>query len=71
MNYDAILVTSFGGPEERADVMPFLENVLRGKNVPVVFMTGYDERAIERGYTDVPCMQKPVTVERLMQALFG
>jgi ferrochelatase len=34
MNYDAILVTSFGGPEQPSDVMPFLENVLRGKNVP-------------------------------------
>lgn len=34
MNYDAILVTSFGGPEQPADVIPFLENVLRGKNVP-------------------------------------
>ena len=34
MNYDAILITSFGGPEGPADVMPFLENVLRGKNVP-------------------------------------
>jgi len=34
MTYDAILVTSFGGPEGPADVMPFLENVLRGKNVP-------------------------------------
>src|SRR5208283_3057673 len=34
MNYDAILVTSFGGPEGPADVMPFLENVLREKNVP-------------------------------------
>jgi protoporphyrin/coproporphyrin ferrochelatase len=34
MNYDAILVTSFGGPELPDDVMPFLENVLRGKNVP-------------------------------------
>ncbi len=34
MKYDAILVTSFGGPEQPADVMPFLENVLRGKNVP-------------------------------------
>ena len=32
--YDAILFVSFGGPEKRADVMPFLENVLRGKNVP-------------------------------------
>src|ERR1700685_296258 len=34
MNYDAILVVSFGGPEAPADVIPFLENVLRGKNVP-------------------------------------
>ena len=34
MNYDAILVASFGGPDSADDVMPFLENVLRGKNVP-------------------------------------
>jgi protoporphyrin/coproporphyrin ferrochelatase len=34
MNYDAILIVSFGGPEAREDVMPFLENVLRGRNVP-------------------------------------
>src|SRR6204780_91010 len=34
MNYDAILVVSFGGPESKEDVIPFLENVLRGKNVP-------------------------------------
>jgi len=32
--YDAILFLSFGGPEKRDDVIPFLENVLRGKNVP-------------------------------------
>jgi ferrochelatase len=34
MNYDAILVVSFGGPESKEDVIPFLEKVLRGKNVP-------------------------------------
>jgi ferrochelatase len=34
MNYDAILVVSFGGPESPEDVIPFLENVLRGRNVP-------------------------------------
>lgn len=34
MHYDAILIVSFGGPERPEDVMPFLENVLRGKNVP-------------------------------------
>ncbi len=33
-DYDAILVVSFGGPEKRDDVIPFLENVLRGKPVP-------------------------------------
>lgn len=32
--YDAILVLSFGGPEKPDDVIPFLENVLRGKPVP-------------------------------------
>ena len=34
MDYDAILIVSFGGPEGPEDVMPFLENVLRGRNVP-------------------------------------
>jgi ferrochelatase len=32
--YDAILLLSFGGPEGMEEVMPFLENVLRGRNVP-------------------------------------
>jgi protoporphyrin/coproporphyrin ferrochelatase len=32
--YDALLVVSFGGPEGMDDVMPFLANVLRGRNVP-------------------------------------
>jgi protoporphyrin/coproporphyrin ferrochelatase len=31
---DAILLLSFGGPEQPGEVMPFLENVLRGRNVP-------------------------------------
>jgi ferrochelatase len=33
-DYDALLIVSFGGPEKMDDVMPFLENVLRGRNVP-------------------------------------
>jgi protoporphyrin/coproporphyrin ferrochelatase len=32
--YDAFLLVSFGGPEGPADVMPFLENVTRGRGVP-------------------------------------
>jgi ferrochelatase len=33
-SYDALLFVSFGGPEGMDDVIPFLENVLRGRNVP-------------------------------------
>ena len=32
--YDAFLLVSFGGPEGPDDVMPFLENVTRGRGVP-------------------------------------
>jgi ferrochelatase len=32
--YDAVIVVSFGGPEGPDDVIPFLERVLRGRNVP-------------------------------------
>jgi ferrochelatase len=32
--FDALLLISFGGPEKHDDVIPFLENVLRGRNVP-------------------------------------
>lgn len=32
--YDAILLVSFGGPEGPDDVMPFLRNVVRGRDVP-------------------------------------
>jgi ferrochelatase len=34
MSFDAVLLVSFGGPEKPEDVMPFLENVVRGRNVP-------------------------------------
>ena len=32
--YDALLLLSFGGPEGPEDVLPFLENVVRGRGVP-------------------------------------
>jgi protoporphyrin/coproporphyrin ferrochelatase len=34
MEYDAFLLVSFGGPEGPDDVMPFLENVTRGRGIP-------------------------------------
>src|SRR6202042_2084412 len=32
--YDAFLLVSFGGPEGPDEVIPFLENVTRGRGVP-------------------------------------
>jgi protoporphyrin/coproporphyrin ferrochelatase len=40
MEYDAVLLVSFGGPEGPDDVMPFLRHVVRGRGVP-------DERLAE------------------------
>ncbi|GAA3269930.1 MULTISPECIES: ferrochelatase [Dactylosporangium] len=34
MVYDAFLLLSFGGPEGQDDVLPFLENVTRGRGIP-------------------------------------
>src|ERR1700753_1847778 len=34
MEFDAVLLVSFGGPEGPEQVRPFLENVTRGRNVP-------------------------------------
>ena len=32
--YDALLLVSFGGPERAEDVVPFLRNVTKGKDIP-------------------------------------
>jgi ferrochelatase len=34
VDYDAIILVSFGGPEGPVDVLPFLRNVVRGRGVP-------------------------------------
>ncbi len=33
-HYDAVLLVSFGGPEAPEHVLPFMENVTRGRNIP-------------------------------------
>lgn len=32
--YEAVVLVSFGGPEKEEDVVPFLENVTRGRGIP-------------------------------------
>jgi len=34
MDFDGVLLLSFGGPEAPEHVMPFLENVTRGRGIP-------------------------------------
>ena len=40
MAADAVLLIAFGGPTRREDVMPFLENVVRGRGVPRAMAAG-------------------------------
>jgi ferrochelatase len=42
--YDALLVVSFGGPEGPDDVLPFLDNVLRGLPLPAAAKARIAER---------------------------
>jgi ferrochelatase len=42
-DYDAFLLVSFGGPEGPDDVMPFLENVTRGRGIPRERLAGVAE----------------------------
>ena len=55
-SYDALLVVSFGGPEGPDDVMPFLENVVRGRGVPRERLLEVAEhyQRLRRGQPDQP-----------------
>ncbi len=47
--YDALLLVSFGGPEKPDDVMPFLRNVTRGKDIPEERLEQVGEHYFELG----------------------
>lgn len=47
--YDALLLMSFGGPEGPDDVMPFLENVTRGRGIPRERLTDVAEHYLHFG----------------------
>ena len=62
--YDAVLLVSFGGPDGPDDVIPFLENVLRGRNVP-------RERMLEVAEHYYHFAGKSPIVQELMQRYLG
>src|ERR1700726_4529706 len=47
--YDGFLLVSFGGPEGPDDVMPFLENVTRGRGVPAARLAAVAEHYYAAG----------------------
>ena len=58
--YDAFLLLSFGGPEGPDDVLPFLENVTRGRGVPA--------GAAGRGGRALPRLRRREPDQRPVQA---
>jgi protoporphyrin/coproporphyrin ferrochelatase len=48
-DYDAILLVSFGGPEQLEDVIPFMENVTRGRDVPRERLEEVSQHYVEFG----------------------
>src|SRR3954452_4230628 len=47
--YDAVLLVSFGGPGQAANVLPFLETVTRGRGVPRERLLEVSEHSFELG----------------------
>src|SRR5262245_39709188 len=42
---------------------------LRGRGVPLVFITGYDEDVVPRELADVPRLQKPVDLAAIVRSV--
>jgi len=67
--YEALLVVSFGGPEGPDQVIPFLENVLRGRNVPRQRMLEVAEHYQEFGGVSPINAQNRALIQALQQEL--
>lgn len=62
----AILDINLGGEL----VFP-LADILRDRQVPFVFATGYEAEAIPKDYARLPCFEKPLDVGQLARVLVG
>jgi DNA-binding response OmpR family regulator len=60
----AILDVNLGGEA----VYP-VAKVLRERQIPFLFLTGYGEEAIRDGFADMPIVKKPFTVEQIQTAI--
>jgi protoporphyrin/coproporphyrin ferrochelatase len=71
VEYDALLVVSFGGPERPEDVLPFLENVTRGRGVPRARLESVAEHYHHFGGKSPINEQNRELIEKLRQELEG
>jgi ferrochelatase len=69
--YDAVVVVSFGGPEAPDQVMPFLRNVTRGRDVPTERLEEVAEHYLARGGRSPINEQNRLLVTALETALHG
>ena len=46
-----------------------IADILRGRGVPFIFITGYGARGLPEGYRDMPTLQKPFQVQDLKATL--
>jgi ferrochelatase len=70
-DYDAVLLVSFGGPEGPDDVIPFLENVTRGRGIPRERLGEVGEHYLLFGGVSPINAQNADLLELLRKALAG
>ena len=68
-SYDAVLVVSFGGPEGPDEVMPFLDNILRGRPIPAAAKARVAERYAHFGGVSPINAHTRAFIERLEENL--
>jgi hypothetical protein len=44
-------------------------DLLRERQVPFIFVTGYDDKGLDPGYVDAPVLQKPIDQGNLKDVL--
>jgi ferrochelatase len=68
--YDAFLLVSFGGPERPDEVMPFLENVTRGRGIPRARLEAVSHHYLALGGAS-PINDQNRALIRALRAEFG
>lgn len=46
-----------------------LASALRDRNIPILFVTGYDPKSIHQQYQSVPRLMKPINARKLQKAV--